>query len=69
MQETTTTQLKKVTATVIVNVEVYVDSSKNNDYVEQLIENAIETGQREVTVKGEEEVWFDYSRFSIQIRN
>jgi hypothetical protein len=69
MQETTTTQLKKVTATVIVNVEVYVDSSKNNDYVEQLIENAIETGQREVTLKGEEEVWFDYSRFSIQIRN
>lgn len=69
MQEVTTTQLKKVTATVIVNVEVYVDSSKNNDYVEQLIENAIETGQREVTLKGEEEVWFDYSRFSIQIRN
>ena len=69
MQEATTTQLKKVTATVIVNVEVYVDSSKNNDYVEQLIENAIETGQREVTLKGEEEVWFDYSRFSIQIRN
>ena len=69
MQEATTTQLKKVTATVIVNVEVYVDSSKNNDYVEQLIENAIETGQREVTVKEQEEVWFDYSRFSIQIRN
>ena len=67
--QATTTELKKYKATVIVNVEVYVDSSKNNDYVEQLIENAIETGQREVTLKGEEEVWFDYSRFSIQIKN
>jgi hypothetical protein len=69
MQAPTTTQLKKVTATVIVNVEVYVDINETNDYVEQLIENAIETGQREVSVKGQEEVWFDYSRFSIQIRN
>ena len=67
--QATTTELKKVTATVIVNVEVYVDKDKNNDYVEQMIENAIEAGQREVTQKGEEEVWFDYSRFSIQIRN
>lgn len=69
MQAPTTTQLKKVKATVIVNVEVYVDINETNDYVEQLIENAIETGQREVSVKGQEEVWFDYSRFSIQIRN
>lgn len=67
--QATTTELKKVTATVIVNVEVYVDKEKNNDYVEQMIENAIEAGQREVSQKGEEEVWFDYSRFSIQIRN
>lgn len=67
--QATTTELKKVTATVIVNVEVYVDKEKDNDYVEQMIENAIEAGQREVNQKGEEEVWFDYSRFSIQIRN
>ena len=67
--QATTTELKKVTATVIVNVEVYVDKDKNNDYVEQMIENAIEAGQREVSQKGEEEVWFNYSRFSIQIRN
>jgi hypothetical protein len=69
MQAPTATQLKKVKATVIVNVEVYVDINETNDYVEQLIENAIETGQREVSVKGQEEVWFDYSRFSIQIKN
>ena len=67
--QATTTELKKVTATVIVNVEVYVDKEKDNDYVEQMIENAIEAGQREVNQKGEAEVWFDYSRFSIQIRN
>lgn len=65
MQATTTPSLKKHKATIIVNVEVYVDKEETKDYVEQLIENAIESGQREVLHKGVEEVWFDFSNFSI----
>lgn len=67
--QATTTELKKVKATITVNVEVYVDKKESNDYVEQMIENAIEIGQREATQKGVEEIWFDFSKFSIQIRN
>jgi hypothetical protein len=65
MQATTTPSLKKHKATITVNVEVYVDKEETKDYVEQLIENAIESGQRAVCHKGVEEVWFDFSNFSI----
>jgi len=58
--------MKKHKATVIVEVEVFVDKEETQDYVESLIENAIEIGQREVLNKGVEEVWFDYSNFCIK---
>jgi hypothetical protein len=65
MQATTTPSMKKHKATITIEVEVFVDKEETQDYVEQLIENAIEIGQREVGQKGVEEVWFDYSNFSI----
>jgi hypothetical protein len=67
--QATTTELKKFTATITVNVEVYVDKNEKRDWVEQMIVDAIHNGQREVTQHGVEEVWFDFSKCFIKFHN
>ena len=63
--QATNTELKKYKATVTVNVEVYVDKDEKKDWVEQMIVDSLHLGQREVSQHGEQEVWFDFSKCSI----
>ena len=67
--QATNTELKKFTATITVNVEVYVDKNEKRDWVEQLIVDAMHLGQREITQNGVEEVWFDCSNCFIKFHN
>jgi len=67
--QATNTELKKFTATITVNVEVYVDKNEKRDWVEQLIVDAMHLGQREVTQYQVEEVWFDFSKCFIKFHN
>ena len=67
--QATTTELKKVTATITVNVEVYVDQNEKQDWVEQMIVDAMHSGQREITQYGVQEIFFDFSKCSINFHN